>query len=135
MMTNGDAERSRGPDAAGAPGALNPETRAVVDAVIEALDIPYAATVGHDETRTAILLDRVRHLLVCMRALADGDSPLSPLSAKWHLEYLRERLAGHPPVGYVTLSQAQERLAQGATWTDAVTLDPPTGEVRGGEAS
>jgi hypothetical protein len=99
---------------------MSAETRAVVDAVIEALAIPYAATEGHERTRQAILGHRARHLLVCMHRLADDGRPLEPA---WHLDYLREMLAGHPPAGYVTVEQARERCAAGATWMQAVSLD------------
>lgn len=100
--------------------ALNDETRAVVDVVLEALDIPHAATVGHDETRTEVLIHRIMHLQVCMESLADGDND-GWLDAR--LTYLRERLAAHPPVGYVTSKQARERTEAGASWPDAVSLD------------
>lgn len=97
---------------------LNPETRALVDAVLEALAIPYAATVGHEEARAKILNERLRHTLVMLQNLAARDVDLA-----WSLEYLRERLAEYPPTGYVTHDQAAERLAAGASWMEAVRLD------------
>ena len=103
---------------------MNPETRAVVDAVIEALDIPYAATVGHEETRQTILDERIRHLVVCMRGMVGPDP-----EPEWRLAYLRDKLAEHPATGYVTIDQAQERVAQGASWSEAVRLpDENSGE-------
>ncbi|GAA4323267.1 hypothetical protein ACFQY7_00075 [Actinomadura luteofluorescens] len=98
--------------------ALNPETRAVIDAVLEALAIPYAATVGHEETRAKILAERLSLTVVVLETLTKRDVGLA-----WSLEYLRERLADYPPTGYVTYDQAAEHLAAGASWMEAVRLD------------
>ncbi|MFG1856795.1 hypothetical protein ACGFJT_33515 [Actinomadura geliboluensis] len=98
--------------------ALNPQTRAVIGAVLEALAIPFAATVGHEETRAKILDHRLSWTLSVLKNLAESDADL-----EWSLEYLRTCLAEHPPTGYVTYDQAHERLAAGASWMDAVRLD------------
>lgn len=95
---------------------LNEQARTLVDVVLETLAIPHAATVGHDETRQDILNDRMRHLLVFLEGLRDPH----PADLEWSLGYLRERLAEHPPVGYVTHAQAQERIEAGASWAEAV---------------
>lgn len=99
---------------------MNAETRAIVDAVIEALEIPYAATVRGDETRKEILEKRVRDVLVLMHGLAGPDP-----DPEWRLAYLRERLAEHAAIGYVTTDQAHERVRQGASWPEAVAMPEP----------
>lgn len=101
---------------------LNDETRSVIDAVLEAIDIPYAATVGHDETRARILGQRIMALKVAFKLIADtGDRDADQLGRR--LADLRESLADHPAEGYVTDQQAHERCEAGATWTEAVRLD------------
>jgi hypothetical protein len=95
---------------------MTPEARAVIDAVLAALDIPYAATDGGDETRAEVLDKRLMHTVVCLRQLTRSAAPSVPHS----LAYLRERLAEHPPVGYVTKDQAHEAIARGASWLEAV---------------
>ena len=107
---------------------MNAETRAVVDVVIEALDIPYAATVSHDETRREILNERVMHLRVCMTYLSEryrlAEKVGVPIgdAVPEQLAHLRERLAEHPPSGYVTAEQARERVQQGMSWIESVAL-------------
>lgn len=96
---------------------MNDETRTVLEAVLEALDIPYAATVGQSETRQKILDERLIYLKVTLKAILRDGGQLDE-----HLPYLSEKLAEHPPIGYVTDVQARERLAQGATWMEAVTV-------------
>lgn len=65
-------------------------------AVLEALDIPHPATIGDTETRDRILADRAMHTVIALRSVLDGD----PVGVEWNTEYLRERLAEHPPTGY-----------------------------------
>lgn len=97
---------------------MNPETRAVVDAVREALDIPHAATVRGNEARQKILSERTTELVVVMTYLSRDPGADIPSQ----LAYLRERLAERPPVGYVTIDQALERRRQGASWMESVAL-------------
>ncbi|MGI5325509.1 hypothetical protein [Actinomadura nitritigenes] len=101
-------------------GGLSAETRAVIVAVLDAVDIPYAATVAHEETRAKILADRVMHLVVHLRSVADRGH--ADALAR-DLEYLRERLDENPAAGYVTSEQARARCDAGAGWMDAVRLD------------
>src|SRR5438093_9010023 len=60
-------------------------------AVLEALDIPHAATVGDDETRTRILLERVGHTVVMLNSILLAEHPAP--DAAWAIAYLRARLA------------------------------------------
>lgn len=92
-------------------------------AIREALDIPHAATIRHDETRTRILDQRAMFVTAALGPFLDHD----PVSASTMIRYLRERLAQHPPTGYVTYDQAQAALAEGKTWTEAVTLPETEG--------
>lgn len=103
---------------------LTAETRDLIAAVVETLAIPYAATVGHEKTRAKILDERVMQLFVALKPLTSAaDVTVERLA--WVLDYLREKLAEHPPVGYVTDEQARARCDAGATWPDAVRLDYP----------
>ena len=67
-------------------------------AVLEALDIPHAATVGEQRTRDAILVERAGHARL-MLATVLGQDTYDP---QWAIGYLRDRLAGHPATGYKT---------------------------------
>lgn len=109
---------------------MNGETRAVIEAMLAALDIPSAATVGFERTRQEILMHRVMHTVVSLQFMlmdANGTGPLDPMR---QLVYLRERLAEHPPVGYITWQQALERRRQGADYMESVIYGPlrPAGQ-------
>ena len=89
-------------------------------AVREALTIPSPATVGGGEVHDRILLERIRHARTALESvLDDGYTP----PWDWTAEYLRERLAEHPAVGYVTAEQARAALAAGKPWSEAVNPD------------
>jgi len=80
-------------------------------AVREAVGIPYAATVGEDETvRTPILLERVMALSVFLGQVMREDGP------KWlvphSVAYLRERLEEHPATGYRTWDDVRAEQAR-----------------------
>lgn len=89
-------------------------------AVHEALDIPYAATVGGEETRGPILSHRTLHAIIALRGLV-----VSPRLMGWEIARLRENLAEHPPTGYLTYEQAQALVAEGRSWVEAVTPPEP----------
>lgn len=103
--------------------ALSGETRDLLAVVLEAIDIPYAATAGHEETRARILDGRIMQLKVSLQRIAEaadrGDRYVDETLTEG-LAYLREQLAAHPAEGYVTDRQARERCEAGATWTEAV---------------
>jgi hypothetical protein len=73
--------------------------------VLEALDIPHAATAGDQETRDKILTERAGHAVVMLKSILGGDT----FDPAWSVGYLRERLAGHPATGYRTWA---ERMAE-----------------------
>jgi len=75
-------------------------------AVLEALGIPYAATVGDDEIRAKILDERTGHAVVMLRGILGEDATRD---IPWSVAYLRERLAEHPATGYKTWD---ERIAE-----------------------
>lgn len=109
-----------------APGRPDEPLRELLAAVLEALDIPHPATVGGSEAHDRVLNDRVSHAKIALRsALEEGGHPLG---TEWTTAYLRERLAEHPPTGYVTTDQARAALAAGKTWAEAIR--PAGGEVR-----
>ncbi|MGW0596131.1 hypothetical protein ACWD11_03185 [Streptomyces sp. NPDC002776] len=97
--------------------------RELLAAVLEALDIPHPATVGHQEAHDRTLNDRVTHAKIALRGALEGH----PLGIDWTTQYLRERLAEHPPTGYVTHDQADAALAEGKTWSEAVALPKGAG--------
>jgi hypothetical protein len=82
--------------------------RDALEAVLEAIDIPHGATVGDEEARTAILLERAGHAAVMLRAILDGSHPAPDVP--WSVEYLRDRLAEHPATGYKTWDERKAEL-------------------------
>lgn len=70
--------------------------RDLLEALLEALDIPSPATVGDSEVHDQLLIRRVVHAKVALRSALEGH----PLGVDWVAQYLRERLAEHPPTGY-----------------------------------
>ena len=99
-------------------GALPRAGRELLAAVLAALDIPHPATAG-DEVYERVLSDRISHTVVVLRNLLD-EKPL--MGIEWTTAYLRDRLADHPPTGYVTCEQAHAALAEGKSWSEAVAL-------------
>lgn len=71
-------------------------------AVLEALSIPHATTVGDEETRNQILLMRVMHTVVFLEGLDQEDQAYVAESFPHRLSYFRERLAAYPAEGYKT---------------------------------
>ncbi|MEU9264552.1 hypothetical protein AB0E04_03735 [Streptomyces sp. NPDC048251] len=103
-------------------GDLPPAVAEFITAVADALDIPHPATTGGQEAHDRILAERAMHAKIALRSALDS----CVLGLEWNTQYLRERLAEHPPTGYVTVDQAHAALAEGKTWSQAVTL--PAGE-------
>jgi hypothetical protein len=62
---------------------------------------------GDEETRTAILLERVGHTVVMLASILREEYPAP--DAAWSVSYLRARLAEHPATGYKTWD---ERMAE-----------------------
>ena len=89
-------------------GSLSCEaSRDALEAALEALDIPFAATVGDDEIRMKILEHRLGYTVVMLKSILREEYPTP--DAAWSIEYLRDRLAEHPAVGYKTWD---ERVAE-----------------------
>ncbi|MGW4434711.1 hypothetical protein ACWELO_02830 [Streptomyces sp. NPDC004596] len=102
---------------------MDAEMRDLLAVVLEAIDLPHPATIGGAEVHDRLLSARVVHARVALRNLLDDGPDLGPA---WTAKYLRERLAEHPVTGYVTVNQADAALAEGKSWSEAVTL--PAGE-------
>ncbi|MFD0417296.1 hypothetical protein [Streptomyces sp. NPDC127108] len=69
--------------------------RVLLEAVLEALDIPKPARVGDGEVHDRILLKRVMHAWIALEGvLQRGEDP------GWSADYLRARLNEHPAEGY-----------------------------------
>ncbi len=89
---------------------LNATTaRDALEAVWEALSIPYAATVGEEVKRHEILNHRVMHAVVCLEALLGKNGHITPYP-EMSIAYLREKLAEHPAEGYRTWDEAVAEL-------------------------
>ena len=82
------------------PGTV---ARDVLEAVREAIDIPNAATVGDQEVRDRILLERVSHVTTMLDGILRDDAADD---VGWAVAYLRARLAEHPATGYRTWEEA-----------------------------
>lgn len=80
--------------------------RALLDVVLEAIDLPHPATVGDAETYRQIL-DRRAALAVTVARAALAEAPDS---IGWNADYLRRKLAEYPATGYSTL--ADERVGR-----------------------
>lgn len=104
---------------------MNDDVRNLLTAVLEALDIPHPATVGHSEVYGQIRDERATHAVIALRSVLD-EKPL--MGIEWTTAYLREQLANHPPTGYVTVDQAHTALAEGKSWSEAVTLPAGGGQ-------
>ncbi|MFE2353077.1 hypothetical protein [Streptomyces parvulus] len=111
------------PPAVNSPAPEPDPERLLFAAVLDAIDIPHAVTVGGNEAHDRLLNDRVMHARIALQNVL-GDGP--DLGPAWNARYLRERLAEHPVTGYVTTAQAHAALAEGKTWSEAVSL--PAGE-------
>ena len=98
--------------------------RALLAAILEAIDLPHPATISGTEVHDRLLVARASHARIALRSVLD-DNGLG-MGPAWDAAYLRERLAEKPITGYVTADQAHAALDAGKTWAEAVTL--PTGE-------
>ncbi|MER6146204.1 hypothetical protein ABT174_40470 [Streptomyces sparsogenes] len=78
-------------------GPLPEQVAALLDAVVEALDIPAPATYSDREQYREVLDDRALWVIVALKSVL-----LDPtgLAAEWMVTCLRERLAEHPPTSY-----------------------------------
>lgn len=87
--------------------------RSALEAVLEALDVPHAATVGDEEIRNRILLERVGHTVVMLKSMLRDEHPAP--DAAWAVSYLRAQLGEHPAEGYKTWAERMAELdaAQG----------------------
>ena len=80
--------------------------RDALAAVLEALDIPHAATVGEQAKRDQLLVERAGHAVAMLRGVLGTDAHVD---VPWSTGYLREQLAKHPATGYRTWD---ERIAE-----------------------
>lgn len=77
------------------------DDRTLLQAVLEALSLPYPATVGDSEVYSRILEDRVMDARVALEGvLQRGDDP------GWSADYLRAKTAEKPATGYRTTGGA-----------------------------
>lgn len=76
------------------------EATSLLAALLEALDIPHPATVGDGEAHDRILAQRVMHARIALGSVLERDG-----DPGWEADYLRARLAEHPPTGYRAAEQ------------------------------
>ncbi|MGH3193113.1 MAG: hypothetical protein ACRDOL_38860 [Streptosporangiaceae bacterium] len=106
----------------------------VLRAVREAIGIPHGATVGDQEVRDAILVERAGHAAVMLAGILGADATVD---IPWSVAYLREQLAKHPAVGYKTWDEraAELEAAKAAVWAVPVCSThhsaPSPGQVAG----
>lgn len=93
---------------------IPPEAVSVIRAVLDALSLPYAATVGGAEERRELTARRAAYLAASLRRVVDGQN------LDRELADLADVLAAEAPVQYVTNQEATDRRASGMTWTEAV---------------
>jgi hypothetical protein len=78
---------------------MNPDVRALLEALLEAIDIPSPATVGDSEAFSRLLEDRVLDAVVALHgALSDPVGGVDGMA--WNTAYLRKQLAKKPPTTY-----------------------------------
>lgn len=74
----------------------HPDVRALLGVVLEAIDLPFPATIGDREVRDRLLAERAMLAVTVARAaLAEN-----PANIDWNVDYLRTQLAEHPATGY-----------------------------------
>lgn len=99
------------------------QLRELLAAVVEALDIPSAATLGGDEVRSAMLADRAMTTVVTLRAVVAGLPRWATIANE--TAHLREHLGARPVRGYVTWETAQARREAGQDYMQSVTPQTP----------
>jgi len=93
------------------------ELRELLEAVREAIDIPYASCAGEDDKRTAALKDRAMRASVILQRVLDEPEGMDYLRAD--TTFLRNQLAD-APLDYVTHEESRERMARGVPYMEAV---------------
>lgn len=99
--------------------------RDALAAVQEALDLPFAATIGGEEIRAKLVHERALATMVTVRAILAADRWLD---IPREIAFLRGRLERHPVRGYVTDEVAKARRAAGQDYMQSVT--PQTDDER-----
>jgi hypothetical protein len=101
--------------------------RELLAVVLEALDIPYAATMGGEEVRSKLIADRSMMTVITLRAVVEGLPRYTTIAEQ--AAYLREHLGAHPVRGYVTWDTAVARREAGQDYMQSVK--PQTPEEKG----
>lgn len=92
-----------------APEPTRDELLEALRALRETVGIPNGATVGDQETRNRIVLERLGHAEVFLDSIFERLDRGADVDVPWSVGYLRDRLAEHPAEGYKTW---QERVAE-----------------------
>jgi hypothetical protein len=90
-------------DLPGSPADLLDALRAMR----EAIAIPNAATVGDQEARDRILVERAGHAVAMLDSILSGNEWTD---VAWDVAYLRARMAEHPAQGYKTWDERVTEL-------------------------
>jgi hypothetical protein len=78
---------------------VTPRVRVLLEAVLEAIDLPAPATEGDHDAYARLLVDRVLDAVVFLHGVL-GDPLAGTVEADWNEAYLRRQLAKKPPTTY-----------------------------------
>jgi hypothetical protein len=78
---------------------MTPQVRVLLEAVLEAIDLPAPATFGDEDAFARLLVNRVLDAVVFLHGVL-GDPLAGTVEDDWHVDYLRRQLAKKPPTTY-----------------------------------
>ncbi|MEV7035136.1 hypothetical protein AB0N99_33535 [Streptomyces sp. NPDC093272] len=84
---------------------MNDDTREFLAALLDAINLPYPATVGDSEEYLRLLEDRTLDAVVALTG-ALGEPPNADWGLGWHTAYLREQVAKKPVITYLHFDAA-----------------------------
>jgi hypothetical protein len=97
------------------------ELRELLAVVLDALTPPHAATMAGAEVRNSLLIQRNVHVAIVLQSVLVP----SAVGVRFHIDYLRGKLAELPAEGYVTAEVARARQEAGENYMQAVREDFP----------
>ncbi len=94
------------------PGPFSPAVGELLAVVLEAIDIPFPATVGDGERYREALVERAMHARITLERVLAVHDPGLPLDLGFEVGYLRRKLAETPADGYMTWQAAVASVGQ-----------------------
>jgi hypothetical protein len=98
------------------------DLRELLAVVLDALTPPHAATMAGAEVRNSLLIQRNVHVAIVLQSVL---VPSSAVGVRFHIDYLRGKLAELPAEGYVTAEVARARQEAGENYAQSVREDFP----------